>query len=103
LAEKKISTHDLARLAQITKEMAEMHQQYIKMGYTSTEIAETFGRIYFHEFGDILDEEGLKCLRRELSANSQMCGSGTTFEATGRMCIHIASGFLRAVAKKMNE
>ena len=103
MAEKKISVHDLARLDEIVKEMAQMHLSYIKMGHTSSEIAETFGQIYFHEFGDILDEEGLKCLRKELSANSQMCGSGTTFEATGRMCIHMASGFLRAVAKKMNE
>lgn len=103
LEKKKMDVGDLTRIVEIEKEMAEMHLSYIKKGFTTSEIAETFGQIYFHEFGNILDEEGLKCLKRELSAYSQKCGSGTVFEATGRMCIHMAAGFLRAVAKKMSE
>lgn len=103
MADKKMDIRDLTRLIQLTEELVQLHLKYIKTGSTSTEIAETFGRIYFHEFERILDEEGLKCLKRELSANSQMFGSGTAFEATGRVCIRVASGFLRAVSNKMNE
>lgn len=100
---KKMEIHDLARLTRITDELAQMHLDYIKQGFTTVEIAETLGRSYFHSFNAKLDEEGVKCLRCELSANSQMCGSGTTFEATGRVCIRMASGLLRAVSKKINE
>ena len=103
MAERKISTHDLARLVEIEKEMAQMHQKYIKMGFSASDIAETFATIYFREFSETLDEDGLNCLKRELSIYNQTCGSGEVAEATGRMCIRMASGFLKAVTRKLSE
>lgn len=103
LEKKKMDVGDLARIVEIEQEMAQLHLSYIKKGFTTSEIAETFAMIYFHEFSKTLDKEGLKCLRREQSLNSQMSGSGTTFEATGRMCIRMASGFIRLVTRKLSE
>lgn len=103
MAEIKMDRRDASELIRIVKELVALLHKYIKLGFSTREIAETFAAIFFHVFSETVDDEELVCLQRELPKMDQIYSSKSRFEATSRMCLNMASGFMQNVAKAMGQ
>lgn len=101
MEEKKIELHDLARLDELVREIVQMHLSYIKKGFGTSEIAQTLAAIYCRRFEQQLDDEAMVILKKEQPSNTQIFGSSSPFETATRMCMNMATGFLRAVSDIM--
>lgn len=104
-----ISREDWVELVRLENKMAELHVKYIKKGFEVSEIAATFGQIYYRELGSHLDEESMKAFNQKLVAgrySGDYTPSGRhaiTTHICFRMASAIHSTIIEMIAKNKNN